>query len=144
MNNLADEFRDVFNLYIKLGEELTGIMDVDDSKDAQVLIKSILQNRDCLERITQMNSRVMQLSDNWAKCRNHLDPESRSEACDLAAAAKAQAVRLQELCRVQTEKLQRVRDDLGKNLAEIGKGSQFLKSIKPVKNNYPKFVDSLY
>jgi hypothetical protein len=144
MNNLADEFRDVFNLYIKLGEELTKIMDVGDSEDPQVLIGSILRNRECLERITQMHSRVAQLSDNWAKCRNHLDPESRSEAHELAAAAKAQAVRLQELCSVQTEKLRRVCDDLGKKLAEIGKGSQFLKSIKPLKNNYPKFVDSLY
>ena len=144
MTNLAGEFRDVFNLYIKLGEELTRIMDVGDSKDPQVLVKSILQNRDCLERITQMNSRVVQLSDTWVKRRNHLDPKSRSEAHDLVAAAKAQAVRLQELCRVRTEQLRRVRDDLGKNLAEIGKGSQFLKSIKPVRNNYPKFVDSLY
>ena len=144
MTNLADEFRDVFSLYIRLGKELTRIMDVGDSKDPQVLVNSILQNRDCLERITQMNSRVVQLSENWAKCRNHLDPESRSEAHNLAAAAKAQAARLQELCSVNTEKLRRVRDDLGKNLAEIGKGSQFLKSIKPVRNNYPKFVDSLY
>jgi hypothetical protein len=144
MTNLADEFRDVFSLYIKLGIELTRIMDVGDSKDPQVLIKSILQNRDCLERITQMNSRVVQLSDTWVKCRNHLDPKSRSEVHDLVASAKAQAVRLQELCSVQTEQLRRVRDDLGKNLAEIGKGSQFLKSIKPVRNNYPKFVDSLY
>ena len=144
MNHLADQFRDIFNLYIKLGEELTRIMDVGDSKDPQVLVESILQNRDCLERIAQMNSRVVQLSENWANCRNNLDPESRSETHNLAAAAKAQAVRLQELCGVNTEKLRRVRDDLGKNLAEIGKGSQFLKSIKPVRNNYPKFVDSLY
>jgi hypothetical protein len=144
MNKLAAEFREVFNLYIKLGDEISRIMDADDSKDPQMLVNSILQNRECLERITQMNSRVVQLSDAWGRCRNQLDPESRKEAHDLATAARAQAVRLQELLSVRTEKLRRVRDELGRNLAEIGKGSQFLKSIKPVKNNYPKFVDSLY
>ena len=144
MNSLVAEFREVFSLYIKLGDEITRVMNVDDSKDPQGLVNSILQNRECLERITQMHSRVVQLSDAWDKCRNRLDPESREEAHNLAAAARAQAVRLQELCSARTEKLRRIRDELGKNLAEIEKGSQFLKSLKPVKNNFPKFVDSHY
>jgi hypothetical protein len=144
MHNLALEFREVFNLYIKLGEELARIMDVDDTKDPQALIRSVLQNRDCLDRIAQMNTRVINLSDAWEKCRSQLDPKSRSDICDSAAAARDQAVRLQQLCSAQTEKLRMVHNEVGKKLAEIGKGSQLLKSIKPVKNNYPKFVDSLY
>ncbi|MBN1571501.1 MAG: hypothetical protein JXA73_26935 [Acidobacteria bacterium] len=91
-----------------------------------------------------MNSRVVQLSDSWGKCRNQLDPETRTEVQDLVAAARMQAIHLQELCSVWAQKLQRIHDELGTNLAEIGKGSQFLKSLKPLKNNYPKFVDSRY
>jgi hypothetical protein len=144
MEKLTAEFREVFSLYIKLGDEITRIMDVDGSKGPHVLVNSVLQNRECLERIAEMNSRVVQLSDAWEKCRNRLDPETRKEAHNLAAAARAQAIRLQELCAAGAEKLRNIRDELGKNLAEIGKGSQFLKSIKPVKNNYPKFVDSHY
>jgi hypothetical protein len=144
MKNLVAEFQDVFTLYLQLGEELTRIMNIDDSKDPQALIKAILQNRNCLDRITQMNARVVHLSESWEKCRTHLDPESRNRARNLAEAAKAQAVRLQELCSIQAQKLQTIRDKLGKNLAEIGKGSRYLKSMKPSKSNYPKFIDSMY
>jgi hypothetical protein len=144
MKNFIAEFQDVFTLYLKLGEELTKIINVDDSKDPQALVRAILENRDCLDRIAQMNTRVLHLSDAWQKCRTHLDPESRDKAQNLAEAAKAQAMRLQELCSVKTQKLQTVRDKLGTNLEEIGKGSQYLKSMKPTKSNYPKFIDSLY
>lgn len=144
MKNLVSEFQDVFNLYCRLGEELTRIMDIDDSKDSQVLVKAILENHDCLDRITQMNSRVMQLSETWGNCRAHFDPESRNKICNLAEASKAQAVRLQALCNIQAQKLQMLRDTLRKDLAELGKATQYLKSVKPTKGNYPKFIDSLY
>jgi hypothetical protein len=144
MKNFVAEFQDVFTLYLKLAEELTKIMNVDDSKDPQALVRAILENRDCLDRITQMNTRVLQLSDAWQKCRAHLDPESRDKARNLAEAAKAQAMRLQELCSVKTQKLQTTRDKLETNLAETGKGSRYLKSMNPTKSNYPKFIDSLY
>ncbi len=144
MNSLAEEFCEVFKLYIEVGDELARSTALDGPQDSQKLVNLILQNRESLERIAQMNSRVMLLSDAWEKCRDHLDPDSREETGKLVEAARAQASRLQELCRIHTEKLRSVCADLGNSLAEIGKGSQFLKSLRPVKNNYPKFVDSLY
>ena len=144
MNNLATEFREVCGLYIKLGEELTRIMALADSENPQTYVKSILQNRDCLTRITQMNSRVIQLSATWEKSQNDLDPKSQSETRQLVATARMQANRLQELCGIQILKLQTIRGALERDLAELGKGSQFMKSLKPVKNNYPKFIDSSY
>ena len=144
MNTLAAEFQEVFHLYLKLGEELTKILNAGDSKDPQVLAKSILQNCDCLARIEQMNSRVIQLSGEWQKCRGILDAKSRNEIQNVADAAKAQAVRLREGCSIHVQKLQIARDKLGKDLAELGRGTRFLKSIKHIKNNYPKFIDSLY
>ena len=143
MKNIITEFQDVFALYLKLGEELADALNVDDSKDPHALIQSVLRNRDCLDRIVQMNSRVMRLSDSWRKCRNHLDSDSRKKTQDLAEAARTQAARLQELCGAQTQKLQTARDRLGEQLVEIGKGARHLKSIKPIKHNYPKFIDSL-
>ncbi len=141
---LAAEFRDVFQLYLKLGEEFTNIMNAGDSKDPQALAKSILQNCDWLARIEHMNSRMLQLSGEWRKCRGSLDAKSRDELGDLAEAARAQAVRLKELCGIQIQKLQIARDKLEKDLAELDKGARYLKSVKPAKNNYPKFIDSLY
>jgi archaellum component FlaC len=143
-NPLAAEFRDVFTLYIKLGEELTKIMDVGNSEDPQVLADAILKNRECLDRIEQMNSRVLRLSSDWQQHRNNLDQESEKEVRDLSDATRAQVRRLQELCSMHVQKLQNTRDKLQKDLAEIGKGAQYLKSTTPTKNNYPKFIDSLY
>ncbi len=144
MSSLITEFQEVFQLYLRLGEKLAKILNIGDSQNPQALAESILQNRDCLVRIEQMNLQILQLSSDWEKCRETLDSESRGEICKLAEAAKSQAIRLKELCNIHSEKLKIARDKLGKDLSEIGKGVQYLKTIKPVKNNYPKFVDSLY
>ena len=144
MKNLVSEFQDVFALYLKLGEDLTKVMSVDESKDPSAFVKAILRNRNSLERIAQMNSRVMQLSDAWEKCREQMDPINREKARALVEAAKSQAKRLQELCSIHAQKLQVVRDRAGRNLAELGKCSRYLKSMRPPKSNYPKFIDSLY
>jgi hypothetical protein len=144
MKDLITEFQDVFTLYLKLSEELTKVLNADDTQDPRVLVKSVLQNRHCLDRIAQMNSHVVHLSDSWKKCRAHLDPDSRKKIRDLTEAARAQAARLQELCCVQAQKLQTARDELGEKLGEMGKGARYLNSMKPVKHNYPKFIDSLY
>jgi hypothetical protein len=144
MKNLISEFREVLSLYLQLGEDLSKILSIDDSKDPGVFVKAILQNRSSLEQIEQMNSRVMQLSDAWQKCRDQLDPETRKKVSALAEASRAQAKRLQELCSLHAKKLQAARDKLGENLSELGKGTRYLNSIKPPKNNYPKFIDSRF
>jgi hypothetical protein len=144
MSALAAEFQDVFHLYLELSEKLTRIISAGNLKNPDTIAESVLRNRDCLVRIEQMNSRVLQLSDDWQKSRNKLDPASRNEIRNLAEAARTQAIALRELCRIHVQKLQTALDKTGKDLAEIAKGAQYLKSIKPVKNNYPKFVDSLY
>jgi hypothetical protein len=144
MTIFISEFQDVFQGYLTLADDLTKIMDVDDSQDPHILVQSILQNCDCLNRIDQMNLRVLKLTDDWEKHCADSDQCSREEASKLIEAAKAQAVRLQILCTIKSQKLQSLRDVLGKNLEELGKGAQYLKSLKPAKNNYPKFIDSRY
>jgi hypothetical protein len=144
MNALAAEYQDVFKLYLRLSQDLAKIMDVSDSQNPQAFVESILENRDNLARIEQMNSRVLQLSDACEKCRASLDPESREEVGNMAQAAKVQAIRLKELCGMHAQKIQAARDQLGDRLAQMGKGAQCLQSMKPIKNNYPKFIDSLY
>ncbi len=144
MSTITDELRAAFQLYVGLGEDLTKIAETGDSKAPYALAECILQNRDCLARIEQMNSRISQLSMNRERARPNLDPESRAELDRLAAAVREQAVRLKELCSAHARKLQSLRDQAAKDLEEIGKTAQYLRSMKPVKNNYPKFVDSRY
>ena len=141
---LAAEFHDVSQLYVQLGEELIQKMDIGNPEDPQVLAETILKNCECLVRIEQMNSRVLRLSNDWKQCRANLDPESEKEISAMAEAARTQAIRLHEWCSLHIHKLQNARDKLEKDLAELGKGTQYLKSTTPPKNNYPKFIDSLY
>jgi hypothetical protein len=144
MSAIVTEYKEVFQLYLRLGRELTKIMDIDDTKNPQVFVESILANRDYMTRIEQLNARVLQLSEDWEKYRSSIDPEMEEQIRELATAAKAQAVQLKELCSIHAQRLQIIRDKLEKDLAEIGKGAEYLKSVKPIKNNYPKFIDSLY
>jgi hypothetical protein len=143
MNALAAEYQDVFKLYFRLSQELARILDENDTKP-HAHVESILQNRDSLAQIEQLNSRVLQLSDACKKCNADLDPKSQQEIQNMAQTAKAQAIRLKELCSIHAQKIQAAQDKLSGRLAEIRKGAQCLQSMNPIKYNYPKFIDSVY
>jgi hypothetical protein len=144
MKNFAAEFRNLSSFYSKLAEDLTKSLEEDEPKVGRALVKSTLQNRKSLEQIPQMNLRIAELSNDWTRLRPQLDPATRNEADEMARAAKAQAVRLQDLCRIHSCKLQAIHDDIRNKLAEIGKGARFAKVLKPIPHNYPKFIDSRY
>jgi len=142
MKNFAAEFRNLSDFYSELAEDLNDILNADESKDSRDLVQSTLQNRMRLEKLPQMSLRVAELSNQWTQCSPQLDPATRSEADTMAAAAKAQAARLQELCRIHTGRLQAIHDDIRHSLVEIAKGARFAKVLKPTQHNYPKFIDS--
>lgn len=142
MTNFASEFRDVFSLYVKLGNEFSRLLNISDADDSGTAVHAILQNKDSLTRISQMNSRISSLSDDWNQFRLHLDAADREEADTMAAAAQTQALRLQQLCRIHAQKIQSIHDKLRNNLAEIHKGARYAKGLKPHSHNYPKFIDS--
>jgi hypothetical protein len=144
MKNFAAEFRNLSSFYSKLAEDLTKFLNQDEPKVDRALVKSTLQNRESLAQIPQMNLQIAELSNDWMRCRPQLDPATRQEADEMAAAARAQAIRLQKLCRIHTRKLQAIHDDIRNSLVEIGKGARFAKVLKPIQHNYPKFIDSRY
>jgi hypothetical protein len=144
MNALAAEYQEVFQLYLRLSQEFAKILDAKDTQNPNAQVESILRNRDSLAQIEQLNSRVLQLSYACKKCSADLDPKSQEEIQNMAQTAKAQAIRLRELCSIHAQKIQATRDGLSNRLTEIRKGAQCLQSIKPIKYNYPKFIDSTY
>jgi hypothetical protein len=144
MKNFAAEFRNLSSFYSKLAENLTIFLNEDELKVGRALVKSTLQNRECLDQIPQMNLQIAELSNDWTRRRSQLDPATRREAEEMAAAARAQAVRLQELCHIHACKLRAIHNDIRNNLVEIGKGARFAKVLKPIQHNYPKFIDSRY
>ncbi len=143
MKDFAREFQAISQIYEQVREELIRMLSAIDANNPRALVKSILQNRACLAKIDQMDSKVHQLSDEWKKHRLTLDLKSRTGIDGIVDAAHGQAIRLHQFCDIQARKVQAGRDRLEKDLAELGKGARYLKSIKPVKSNYPKFIDSM-
>jgi hypothetical protein len=144
MKNLAAEFQAVSALYSETGEVLARVLKFDNPRDSKPLVESVLQNRNCLDRIEQMNSRVLQLADEWRKRHADKDTEPWDEINRLAENTLQQAIQLNQLCTLTGQKLQSARDKLVAELAEMGKGARYLKIAKSPKNNYPKFIDSMY
>jgi hypothetical protein len=144
MKNLVSEFKAITATYSAIGQDLACALDAEDSQDSQTLIQSILKNRDSISRIVQMNPRILSAAGQWKKSRASVDSESWDEVNRLAENALEQAVRLNQLCTRTAMKLESARDRLATELSEIGKGARYLKSVKPAKGNYPKFIDSLY
>jgi len=109
MNALATEYQDVFQLYLKLGKELAKIMDMDDAHSPRAFVESLCANHDCLIRLEQVNSRILQLFEDWEVCSTSIDPEMQDEVRELARAAKDQAVQLKRLCSIYAQRLETVR-----------------------------------
>lgn len=138
MDNLASEFQALSRAYLQLTEDL-GTADDPHSGD---YVQRLLQTRDRLSRIAQLNARVLELAEQWKHARGGLDPESRERIGGLADAARQQAVRLNELCAAHARKLESMKETLGKELVELNKGNRYLDCVKPARANYPKFIDS--
>jgi hypothetical protein len=119
-------------------------MNSPESVDIQALSDVILDNRDRFAQIQQMNACVHQTSQDWQISRNRLDPGLQSEVEALLATSRAQATRMRQMCIIHAQRLQAARDRLEKEMVELNKGREFLESLKPVRSNYPKFIDSVY
>lgn len=139
---IAADFEELYKTYAALAERLSKAFETSCAEEVEAAAATVLLNREYLNRIEQMNARVLQLSSDWQKDGAFLDPGIRDQAEYFIAAARAQALRLKEICDVHAQKLQRARARVLKEMAEIGKGTRLLKSLKPVKTNYPKFIDS--
>jgi len=143
MNELAEEFRDVLNLYVKLTADLSRIADVGKfEEDPQALIQSILDNRSCLTEIQQLNKRLAQLYGAWKDKEANFGLSAGDEIRGVVDDVEEQMRQLEKLCNLGTQKVEERRKQLTDELANVGKGSRYLKMLKPVQENHPKFIDS--
>ena len=143
MNKLAEEFRDVLNLYVKLTADFARIADVGKfGEDPQALIQSILDNQSCLTEIQQLNKRLTKLYGAWKDKKADLNPSAGDEIQSVVDNVGEQMRQLEKLCDLGTQKVEERRKQLTGELANVGKSSRYLKMIKPVQENHPKFIDS--
>ena len=143
MSAFTSELQNLLRLYVKLTHELSPTENELEKNDPAAFVECVLRNRAGLLQIENMNSRVLELAGEWQACRDNCDPKVKEETEALAESARNQALRLIELCKIHAQRLENVRVDLDRKLEETQKGARFLVSIKPVRSNYPKFVDSL-
>ena len=142
MQTLIPDLRKLTQFYFGLHKDLSDVLNEANSGSERTLTESILENRTRISQIERMNAHILQLSDNLQKSYKDLNAETRAEAEALATEAKSHAVRIRELCSQASIKIEKSKAVIQKELESIAKGKQYLKSVDPVKNNYPKFIDS--
>ena len=141
-NSLAEEFRDVLGLYVKLTADLTRIADTGKSEeDPQALVQSILDNRSCLTEIQQLNKRLTQLYGDWKDKEADSGFADGDEIRGVVDNVREQMKQLEELCGSGVKKVEARRKQLSSELTDLGKSSRYIETLKQ-KENYPKFIDS--
>ncbi len=143
MKPFESELQDLSVLYRGLHEKLADSEESDRSKGTTALIDTVLQNRELLSRIVQMDSRIGQLAIEWERIREGLDPVSRDSIRQLAESLRREASDLKEIVDRRAHQIECSRAHLEHKLGEIRRGEKFLESVKPIRINYPKFIDSL-
>jgi|WetSurMetagenome_2_1015567.scaffolds.fasta_scaffold676591_2 hypothetical protein len=141
MSDFTAEFQELAEIY-REAESLLNSIPIYDLSDTGAFADSILRQRDCLANIQRMKVKVDQLCDSWEKVESQLDSQSRNETLSAMTDAKTEALKLKRVCENRAQTVEAARDRLGAELGIIGKRSRHLKSLQPVKNNYPKFIDS--
>lgn len=142
MQSLILDLRKLAQFYAGLQKDLSDAMKEVDSVNDRSLPESILENRSRISEIVRMNSHILQLSDNLKNSAKNMNAENRAEAEALTAEARSHAIRIRELFSQTAIKVEKTRAVIQNQLEAIGKGKRYLKSMDPVKNNYPKFIDS--
>ena len=143
MRSFISELHHLSELYQNLKREFTGLAGKAKSGNVTAVIDETLRNRELLGRIEQMNMRVAQLAQEWELVGNQIDASTRRAIVAFAASVRNQGTQLSLLCNGLLGELEARRGNLERQLADVRRGSRYLQSVKPVKNNYPKFVDSV-
>ena len=142
MQNPIDELRELVRVYGAFEHELSNALQGSSSESGQSLPDRILEKRTGLTQVEQMGARVQWFSEELKKFRSGDDAEMLQEADMLLEEARSHVIRINELCSQAAEMIEPIRNALRKDIQEIAKGKQYLKSVVPIKNNYPKFIDS--
>ncbi|MBN2244039.1 MAG: hypothetical protein JW793_15245 [Acidobacteria bacterium] len=142
MKSLIPDLKSLTQFYFGLEKDLSDILKAADAGKDQAIEESILRNRIRISQIERMNAHILQLADDLKESRGKMNAEAAAESDALTAEAKSCAIRIREICLQASGKIEKSKAGTQKELEGIGRGKRYLKSVDPVKNNYPKFIDS--
>ena len=139
MEPFLSELQHLSDLYSRLDAGLP----VSGARGQATIEDSILPNRDLFTEIEHMNSRLLRLGEQWLDLRRNIDSQTRDHIRSLAQKLKNRAAQLAAVCEEHGNTLRAKRQGFERDLEEIKRGTRYLESVRPLKSNHPKFVDSL-
>ena len=102
----------------------------------------VLASEELIARVGQLDRRLAQIAAEWLDSRNRIDPARRAQIERLVSEASAHLRQLQRVCGSHVQKLEHAVEQISQELGELDRGMRYLASVRPIKNNFPKFVDS--
>jgi len=142
MKVFDSELQYLSELYTRLGMEFEALKRVSGRGTPSATVDFVLRNRELFTRLEQMNVRLHQLVKEWGSYSPHLEPSARKHAQRLIAKVRQQAEELAVLNQQRLTEIDAFHATLAGELERLEKGSRYLQSVKPLKANYPKFIDS--
>ena len=143
MKLFFSELEYLSELYGRLETEIGSGRHQSSFDNAEDLAETVLRSRDLLRRIEQMNSRVTQLVEEWQTYKLSIGEEQKEEIQALARTVSGKGWALHSVCNTALASLNARMKLLQDQLSEVGRGTRFLESVRPVRSNFPKFVDSV-
>ncbi len=129
-------------LYSRLESEISAAAHTDTAERVGLLAEVVLRNRDLLERIEQMNSRIQQMTEEWHKFDHCIDDPVREEIRALAHGVADQGRKLAAASGLAVMALADRVNSIRREITALENGTRYLDSVRPPRTNYPKFLDS--
>ncbi len=142
MKPLDSELKCLTELYSRLCAELSRAGESGNAADPSAAVEVTIRNGDLFADIEHMNSRLIELAREWEATHQNLTLSEKEQTRRLAGEALREALHLARLGEERLASIEDYRVRLRLQLGEINRGLKFLNIIKPLKANFPKFIDS--
>jgi len=143
MQALLADLRSLDELYGHLKNAMTVLGNSSHSQDLAALTDATLRYRDLFVQLGQMNAKADGIARDWNNSAVSMQPAIKEQILSLAAKVREEGTQVSILCTKLHQQLQINRAAYEKRLDEVRKGRNYLHSARPLKANYPKFLDSL-
>jgi len=142
METMLSDLKELDRLYREIDGEVLGIPASSKGNDTAALSDPVIRNRQLISRMEQMNARFAECAGQWLRRRDRVPREEREQVRMLAEEVRHRASRLHACCGDRTAQLEAGLVRLQQELGQVRNGARFLQSSRPVRANYPKFIDS--
>jgi hypothetical protein len=138
---MLSTLKELDRLYCKIEGELSG-SSTPGKNDAAAICDAVTRSRQLLALLEQASGRLSESAADWSQRGDSIPRDEREQVRRLADSARVKASRLLGCCGALTHRLETSLVGLERELGHVRNGARFLRSSRPAKTNYPKFIDS--